>query len=81
MIEQLAKFQISKNEITTYLIGGSSSFNITIGKSKNVAERNVETAQAMLKKNNIRYTEYVNGTMSRKVQFNTKNGELLINED
>jgi len=79
MLEEISKLNIEKKEIKIYLLGGASSFNITMGNSKNVAERNVEVAQKMLRKLNIPFVEDTCGRISRKVSFNTETGELAVN--
>ncbi len=79
MVEEVNKLNITKKDIKIYLLGGASSFNITMGNSKNVAERNVEVAQKMLKRLNIPIVEDTSGRISRKVSFNTLTGELAVN--
>jgi len=79
MLEEISKLNIEKKELKIYLLGGASSFNITMGNSKNVAERNVEVAQKMLRKLNIPFVEDTSGRISRKVSFNTETGELAVN--
>ena len=79
MLEEISKLNIEKKELKIYLLGGASSFNITMGNSKNVAERNVEVAQKMLRKLNIPFVEDTCGRISRKVSFNTETGELAVN--
>lgn len=79
MIQKIENLQVKKSEIKAYLLGGATSFNIKFKDGKSIGDRNIETAQEMLKPLGITIKQHIGGKTSRKVCFNTATGAIKIN--
>ena len=80
MIQKIEDLQIKKSDIKAYLLGGASKFNITLNGGKSIGDRNIETAQEILKSLKITINQHIGGKTSRKISFNTATGTIKVSQ-
>jgi chemotaxis protein CheD len=75
LMQEMEKKGAKKKNMIAKLFGGANQANFTM----KIGERNVEVARNMLKQQNIRVVaESVNGTIGRKLIFDTSTGEVRM---
>lgn len=78
LIEQLTSFGSKKEDIQAKIFGGGEVVETATNMFR-IGERNIETAEKLLRENKIKITgRSVGGKKGRKIRFNTHTGVVLM---
>lgn len=77
LIKLMLELGSNKDDLIAHVVGGASNPVI----KTNIGKRNVEVAEKILSKHNIRISiRDIGGHIGRKLVFNTATGEILVNK-